>query len=102
MYGRRGKPRAHDLFKLLRVISRPAACAAERERRTDDCRIARLFDNLFGLRPGVREASARHREALLLHRTLEQLAVFRHANRLALRAYHLDAAAFEKPRVRQS
>ena len=99
MHGRRGESRAHYLLELLRVISRPAACASERERRTDDCRIARLFDNLFGLRPRVREAPARHRKALFLHRLLEQLSVFRHANRLALRAYHLDAAAFEHTSV---
>src|SRR5437588_12057540 len=91
MDGRGRKPRAHDLLELFGVVSRPAARASERETGADDRGVLRLFDYRFGLGPRVREAAARHRQSLLLHRALEQLAVFRDAYRLALRADHLDA-----------
>jgi hypothetical protein len=47
----------------------------------------------------VREAAARHRQAASLHRPLEQLAVFGHADGLALGADHLDAELREHARL---
>ena len=49
--GDAARPARNDLFKLFRVVSSAAACSAESERRTNDCRISGGCRRSARLRP---------------------------------------------------
>ena len=90
-----------DAAHLLGVRRHAGAAAAEDERRPHDQRVPDLLGDRHRVLERVRESRTRHREADLLHRRLELVAVLRGADRLDARADELDAELLEHTRLVQ-
>ena len=84
-----------DLDEFLFVVGDAAAGAAERERGPDDGRQPDIVERLQGLDQRLYLMRSRRREADLLHRLAEQLAVFGLVDGFGGRADHLHVVLFQ-------
>ncbi len=91
VHGARIEAAFDDVGEFLFVVGDAAARAAKREGGADDGGQAYHLECVHRLFHVVDELGARAFEADAVHRVAEELAVFRHLDRLALRADHLDA-----------
>ncbi len=91
----------HDIDQLFAVVGDTATAAAQGEAGTDDGRVADAGLDVDRFFQRVRDRSGRALQADLTHGHAEQLAVFGHADRIALGADQLDVVLLQHAVVGQ-
>jgi hypothetical protein len=85
----------HHVFQLVAVEGGAAALAAQGEAGPHDQRVADAGGDLARFLQAAGVAAVRHLQPHLLHRLLEQLAVFAQAQGVDRRSQHFDAQALQ-------
>src|SRR6266436_3075070 len=73
--GRSCQATTHDLFELFRVVSNATAGASEGERRSNDGRVSRLFNQRLSIVPAVDKTAAWHQQSSFVHGLLKQTTI---------------------------
>ena len=85
-----------DFAKLLLVVGKTAAAAAERVSRAHDDRVADCLCGCYAVFQFFRDCAAGHRLADAHHGFLKKLPVFRHADGIGACADHFHMVFFQK------